>query len=56
MNDAIWNRFDLQQILKKSVIRDKITLLKANHIAGITTDFKIDIIKIENEALFQGVL
>ena len=56
MNHATWNRFDLRQILKKSVIREKITLLRANQIAGTTINFKMNIIKIENEAFFQGFL
>ena len=56
MNDATWNRFDLKKKKKKVRFVKKITLLRANQTAGITINFKMNIIKIENEALFQGFL
>ena len=43
MNDAIWNRCDLEQ--KNGAIQEYITLLRANQIARIASDFKVDVVK-----------
>ena len=41
MNDAIWNRCDLEQWCDLGII----TLLRANQIVRIASDFKVDVIK-----------
>ena len=36
---------------KNNVIREYVTLLKVNQIAGITSDFKMDIVKMKTDHL-----